>query len=99
MPGTDLQRYGWAPVDSRIWAPVRRKKKIRRIIERLIGDAALIAAPALVVGGPLLILVTILGAYYAVGPALVGPALLGVLSVFFAGFVLIVEKDGIRAQL
>jgi hypothetical protein len=94
MPGADRQHHQWAPVDSRIWAPARRKKRIRRILEKLVGAAASIAAPALVVVGPLMILVTILAAYYIVGPALIGPALLGVLALFFAGFVIITEKMG-----
>jgi hypothetical protein len=94
MPGTDDQHGGWAPVDSKIWSPVRRRKWLRRVIQRIVGTFASLLAPALIVGGPLMVLVTILGAYYLVGPGLIGPALLAVLALFFVGFVLVVEKMG-----
>ena len=73
---------------------MRRKRRMRRITERILGILGSFLALGLVALGPLLVLIVILGAYYAVGPALLGPTLLGALSLFIAGFVFIAEKTG-----
>ncbi len=64
------------------------------MIERLLRAVASIWAPALVAAGPIVVLIAILGIYNLVGSNLLGPTLIGVLSIFIAGFVLLAEKTG-----
>jgi hypothetical protein len=62
--------------------------------QRLWEFVASISLPITIVGGPLMVFSTLLGTYYLVGPALLGPVMILIWSLMIIGFVVVVEKRG-----
>jgi hypothetical protein len=81
-------------VDPKIWTSGRRSGRLKRITQRLWELIASLSLPMMIIAGPLVVFTTLLGTYYLVGPALLGPVLVLVWSLLVIGFVIVVEKRG-----
>jgi hypothetical protein len=84
----------WSRVDPKIWAAGRPTGRWKRILQQLTSTFGISSIWALVIIGPLMILLTFAGTYYLVGASFFGPTLILVWSTLIAGFILVMEKTG-----
>jgi hypothetical protein len=98
MPGDEEEPGSspdpWSRVDPKIWAAGHPISRPKRILQQLTSTFGVSSIWALVIIGPLMILLTFAGTYYLVGASFFGPALILVWTGLIAGFILVMEKTG-----